>query len=97
MPVNTMAMPAASAAATTSSSRIDPPGWITQVAPAAADSINPSAKGKNASDATAYPMVKGAGRPIASAIRSAFLAAISAESSRDIWPAPTPTVAPSLT
>ena len=52
MPVKTMASPASSAAAITSSSRIEPPGWITQVAPAAAASSNPSGKGKNASDAT---------------------------------------------
>ena len=34
MPVKTIARPAASAAAITSSSRTDPPGWITAVAPA---------------------------------------------------------------
>ena len=34
MPVATIAMPAASAAATTSASRIDPPGWMMAVAPA---------------------------------------------------------------
>jgi len=33
--VNTIATPAASAAAITSLSRIEPPGWITAVAPAA--------------------------------------------------------------
>ncbi len=34
MPVNTIAMPCSSAAAITSSSRIEPPGWITAVMPA---------------------------------------------------------------
>ena len=34
MPVNTIAMPASSAAAITSASRTDPPGWMTAVAPA---------------------------------------------------------------
>ena len=33
MPVNSIARPASSAAAMTSSSRIEPPGWITAVAP----------------------------------------------------------------
>jgi hypothetical protein len=37
MPVKTMARPASSAAAITSSSRIEPPGWMTAVAPASAD------------------------------------------------------------
>ena len=55
MPVNTMATPAASAAATTSASRIDPPGWITAVAPAEMAACSPSANGKNASDATTLP------------------------------------------
>ena len=59
MPVNNIARPAASAAAMTSSSRIDPPGWITAVAPASAAVSRPSANGKNASDATAEPTVWG--------------------------------------
>ncbi|CAN5222642.1 hypothetical protein BH10PSE1_BH10PSE1_11970 [soil metagenome] len=54
-PVNAMASPASSAAAMTSASRMEPPGWITAVAPAAAASISPSANGKNASDAQADP------------------------------------------
>src|SRR3712207_5483925 len=53
MPVKTMARPASSAAAMTSSSRIDPPGWMTAVAPASAAARSPSANGKKASDATA--------------------------------------------
>ena len=51
-----MAIPALSAAATTSSSRIDPPGWITATAPASIATSRPSAKGKNASDATTDPL-----------------------------------------
>src|SRR5882762_10878725 len=38
MPVKTMARPSRSAAAMTSGSRTEPPGWITAVAPAFADS-----------------------------------------------------------
>ena len=55
MPVNTIAMPASSAALMTSSSRIDPPGWITAVAPASAATSSPSENGKNASEATTEP------------------------------------------
>ena len=57
MPVSTMAMPALSAAAITSPSRIEPPGWMTAVAPAAMAASRPSANGKNASEATTLPMV----------------------------------------
>ena len=46
MPVNTMAIPAESAAAMTSSSRIDPPGWISAVTPASIAASTPSANGK---------------------------------------------------
>ena len=43
---------------------MEPPGWITAVAPASAAASRPSAKGKKASDATALPMVRGdAGLP----------------------------------
>src|SRR5260370_898569 len=56
-PVNTIAMPASSAALITSSSRIDPPRWITAVAPASIATSRPSANGKNASDATTEPLV----------------------------------------
>ena len=48
MPVNNIAMPAASAAAITSASRTEPPGWITAVAPASPPPSSPSAHGKNA-------------------------------------------------
>ena len=59
VPVSTMAMPCSSAAAMTSSSRTLPPGWITQVAPAATTTSRPSRNGKNASDATAEPSASG--------------------------------------
>ena len=62
MPVKTMAMPCSSAAAMTSSSRIEPPGWITAVAPASTAESRPSAKGKNASEATTEPIGRGLGR-----------------------------------
>ena len=61
MPVNSMARPASSAAAMTSSSRIEPPGWITAVAPASTAASRPSANGKKASEATAEPIVRGFG------------------------------------
>src|SRR4029077_13578638 len=52
IPVKTMASPSRSAAAITSASRTEPPGWITAVAPALAASSTPAGKGKNASEAT---------------------------------------------
>ncbi len=96
IPVNTMARPAASAAAITSSSRIAPPGWITAVAPASATAISPSGNGKKASDAATEPCVSGAASPAVLAACSPFHAAMRAESTRLICPAPMPTVAPSL-
>jgi hypothetical protein len=54
-PVNTIARPYSSAAAITSASRIEPPGWTTAVAPAVASASRPSRNGKNASDATTDP------------------------------------------
>ena len=97
VPVKTMARPASSAAAITSSSRIEPPGWITAVAPASAAASRPSAKGKKASEATTEPLGQRLGqagglRPP----RPPSSAAMRAESTRLIWPAPMPTVAPSL-
>ena len=59
MPVKTMARPASSAALITSSSRIEPPGWMTAVAPASAAASRPSANGKKASEATTEPLVSG--------------------------------------
>ena len=52
-----------SAALITSSSRIEPPGWITAVAPASIATSRPSANGKNASDATTEPLVSGSAKP----------------------------------
>ena len=54
-PVKTIATPRSFAAAITSSSRIDPPGWITHAAPASMTTSRPSRNGKNASLATAEP------------------------------------------
>ena len=74
MPVNTIATPAASAAAITSASRSEPPGWMTAVAPASIAATRPSANGKNASEATTEPVVAGAParrRPSPSARRRA--------------------------
>ena len=55
MPVKTMAMPRWSAAAITSGSLTEPPGWMTAVAPAATTVSSPSGKGKKASEATTQP------------------------------------------
>ena len=77
-------MPCSSAAATASASRTEPPGWITARAPALAASSTPSANGKNASEATTEP---------ASGAR-AFDTAMRTESTRDICPAPIPSVRP---
>ena len=52
MRVKTIAMPCSSAAATTSSSRTEPPGSITALTPASAAASMPSRNGKNASDAS---------------------------------------------
>src|SRR5918998_1206055 len=76
MPVKIIARPASSAAAITSASRIEPPGWMTAVAPASAAASRPSANGKKASDATAEPTVRGSGQPFASAASRARMAAI---------------------
>ena len=73
MPVKTMATPASSAAAMTSWSRIEPPGWMTAVAPAAIIDSRPSAKGRKASDATAEPLRQRLGKPSALAASSALM------------------------
>ncbi len=96
MPVNTIATSLASAAAITSSSRIEPPGWMTAVAPAAIAESRPSANGRKASEATAEPLVSGYGQPAARAASSALMAAMRAESTRLICPAPMPAVCPSF-
>src|SRR5262249_787845 len=92
-PVKTIARLALSAALMTSSSRTEPPGWITAVAPASTAAIKPSANGKKASDDTTLPLVSGSLNPAALAASPAFQAAMRAESTRLICPAPTPTVA----
>src|SRR6185437_4688808 len=55
-PVTAMASPASSAAAITSPSLTDPPGWTTAITPAAARTRSPSGKGKKASLAPAPPL-----------------------------------------
>ena len=91
-----MVTPASSAAAMTSASRIEPPGWMTAVAPASTACNRPSAKGKKASDAQAYPVAREPDRPAVSAASAARMAAMRAESRRFIWPAPMPAVWPFL-
>ena len=65
-----------------------PPGWMMAFAPASASTSTPSRNGKKASDATTEPAMV---RPACSAL----IRAMRVESTRLIWPAPTPTVAPS--
>ena len=84
-------MPATSAAAITSLSRTDPPGWITAVAPTAIAASSPSANGKNASDAATLPRASGTSIPAAFAASSLFQAPIRALSTRLGCPAPIPT------
>src|SRR6185369_7269219 len=88
VPVSTIAMSRSSAAAITSSSRMLPPGWMTQVAPASHTTSSPSRKGKKASLATAEPARL-------SPALAALMEAMRAESMRLICPAPTPSVIPS--
>ena len=95
IPVNTMAMPAASAAAITSSSRTEPPGWMTAVAPARGclEPVGEREERVRGDD-------RAAGRRLGSrglgGVSAAFCAAMRALSTRLIWPAPMPTVAPPL-
>src|SRR5262245_18355619 len=58
---------------------------MAHVAPASAAAINPSGNGKKASLATALPLSE-------SPASFAFQTAIRDESTRDIWPAPIPSV-----
>ena len=83
-------------AQTRDSGRIEPPGWITAVAPASTAACSPSAKGKKASEATTLPLASGSASPACLAASALFQAAIRAESTRLICPAPMPTVAPAL-
>ena len=76
MPVKTMARPASSAASITLWSFTEPPGWITAVAPASATTINPSGKGKKASDAADDPTVRGLSQPARRAVSWALMAAM---------------------
>src|SRR3954469_18972397 len=81
-PVTTIVTPAASAAAMTSSSRLEPPGCTMAVTPASIASAGPSAKGKKASEASAAPFSS----------CWAFSTARRTASTRLIWPAPMPSV-----
>jgi len=82
MPVNTIAMPAASAAAMTSLSRIDPPGWMTEVTPASAAASSPSANGKKASEASTDATVGDCANPADFPASAALAAAILTLSTR---------------
>src|SRR3546814_19823258 len=75
---------------------MEPPGWITAVAPASTAASNPSANGKKASDATDEPTVRASSQPALSAASLAFQAAIRADSRRFISTAPIPAVPPPL-
>src|SRR5690606_23418994 len=55
IPVSTIAMPCSSAAAMTSASRIEPPGWMTALMPNSAATSSPSRNGKKASEAITAP------------------------------------------
>ena len=98
MPVKTIASPASSAAAITSSSRIEPPGWITAVAPASAavqQAVGEGEEGVGGHDRALGQRLRQAQR--LGHVARPCCAAMRALSTRLIWPAPTPTVAPSLT
>ena len=89
--MNTIAAPAASAAAITSLSRRLPPGWIAAVAPARSAASRPSGNGKKASEATTLPRLRGTVSPAAAVAFSAFWTAILATlnhldgSDHDVW------------
>ncbi|MDZ7631167.1 MAG: hypothetical protein U5K74_07425 [Gemmatimonadaceae bacterium] len=55
--MKTIAIPCSSAAAITSASRTEPPGWTIAVTPAAAAWSTPSRNGKKASEPSAAPAV----------------------------------------
>ncbi len=85
MAVNTMARPAASAASITSSSRIEPPGWITAVAPASAIDHERVGEGEEGVRRRHRAFASGsADSPCALAASPAFHAAMRAASTRDI-------------
>ena len=81
--------PRSLAASMTSWSRMEPPGWATQVAPASTTTSSPSRNGKKASEATTVFCRGQFGR-------FGLMEAMRAESRRLIWPAPTPMVMPFL-
>ena len=89
-PVNAIAIPRSSAAAMTSGSFTEPPGWMAAVAPASAAASRPSGNGKKASLHTTLPASGSFASP-------AFHTAMRLESTRLIWPAPVPSVRPSPT
>ena len=66
VPVRYIVTPAASAAATTSSSRTEPPGCTTARTPASSRICGPSANGKKASDAATDPAARSPARATAS-------------------------------
>ncbi len=76
-----------SAAATTSASRTEPPGWITTATPASARTSSPSGNGKKASLAATAAFAR----------LPALRTAISAASTLLCWPAPIPTAWPEAT
>ena len=84
-PVNTIAIPSRSAAAITSSSRVEPPGWATAVAPACAAASIPSGNGKNASLANTESVRS---RPT----RFAFATDCRIASTREVAPPPSASV-----
>ena len=92
MPVNIIEIFLSSAAAITSRSLMDPPGWIIAVTPALTAEIKPSGKGKNASLATTLPIVNGWSKLAISAAAIALFVAIFVESILLICPAPIPVV-----
>ena len=63
MPVKTIAMPRSSAAAITSSSRIEPPGWITAVAPASRRPAGRRGRGRRRRRPRPSRSVSGSGPP----------------------------------
>ena len=75
---------------------MEPPGWMIAVTPASAAAINPSAKGKKASEATTDPIARRFFSPAVMDASSAFQLSIREELTRLICPAPIPTVTPFL-
>ena len=92
MPVNTMAMPCSSAASITSSSRIEPPGWITAVAPASIGDQQAVGEREERVGGDHRALGQRLGElQLPSPRPRALRAAMRAASTRLIWPAPMPT------